>query len=144
MQMKILAIAIALVSACTGAVPLAKPEHRRGGELMIEVGVRFAHASREAAAGSWELATYDLHELREAFEDDLLTKTWADNPTMKHEASGFLAGPLAQLEATARTRDEGTWASSFAATTKGCNACHTAGHVAFIVIGSEGVLRLAP
>jgi predicted CxxxxCH...CXXCH cytochrome family protein len=70
----------------------------------------------------------------------LLPNTWNDNPTMKHEASGFLAGPLAQLEATARTRDQASWTTTFTATTKACNACHAAGHVAFIVIGNDGAL----
>ena len=138
--MKLL-VALAL-AGCSHATPAAKPEHRRGGELMIEVGTRYARLPHEIAAGRWELAAYDAHELRETFEDDLLPHTWGDNPTMQQDAKQFLAGPLAQLEASVRTQDA-AWRTSFDATTKACNACHAAGHVAFVEIGDDGVLRVS-
>lgn len=132
-------LAALVLAACAQPPPPAKPVHRRGGELMIEVGTRYPRLPREIAAGSWELAAYDVHEMRETFEDDLLPRSWNDNPTMQHEAKTFLAGPLAALEASARTRDAG-WRAAFDATTKACNACHATAHVAFIVIDKDGYL----
>jgi len=108
---------------------------------MIEVGTRYVRLSREVAAGRWELAAYDVHELRETFEDDLLVHTWGDNPTMQKAAKDFLAGPLAQLEATARTQDRAGWGTAFGATTTACNACHKTGKVAFVEIADDGSLR---
>ena len=134
-------IAAILLAACAQPPSPAKPEHRRGGELMIEVGTRYARLPREIATDRWELAAYDVHELREAFEDDLLPRAWADNPTMQHEAKTFLSGPLAALEASARTRDGAGWPATFDATTKACNACHAAAHVTFIEIAPDGSLR---
>ena len=110
---------------------------------MLEVGTRYARLGREVEAGRWELAAYDVHELRETFDDDLLPRTWGDNPTMQHAARAFLAGPLAQLEATARTKDRAGWPAAFTATTAACNACHRDGHVAFIEIDDSGALRVS-
>lgn len=141
--MRLLAVALALLAACAHAPAPAAPEHRRGGELMIEVGTRYARLTREVDAARWELAAYDIHELREAFEDDLLPRTWGDNPTMQHAAHGFLAGPLAALEATARTKDRAGWPAAFAATTAACNACHRDAHVAFVEIDDAGALRIS-
>jgi hypothetical protein len=131
-------LAALVLVACAQPPPAAKPEHRRGGELMIEVGTRYARLPREIAADHWELAAYDLHELREVFEDDLLPRAWNDNPAMQHESKAFLTGPLAALEASARTRDQAGWPATFDATTKACNACHAVAHVAFIVIDKDG------
>lgn len=105
--------------------------------------MRYARVSREIAAERWELAAYDVHELRETFEDDLLPHTWNENPAMQRAAKQFLDGPLAQLEATARTKDHATWSADFAATTKACNACHLEGKVAFIEIDATGALRVS-
>lgn len=134
-------LAALVLAACAQPQPPAKPEHRRGGELMIEVGARYTRLPHEIAADRWELAAYDVHELREVFDDDLLPRAWGDNPAMQHEAKMFLTGPLAALEASARTRDKAGWATTFDATTKACNACHLAAHVAFIEIDADGALR---
>lgn len=136
--------AISVLAACAAATPPVNHDHRRGGDLMIEVGSRYARIFREVAAGDWQLASYDLHEVREVFEDDLLPRTWDDNPTMKHEAHDFLAGPLTQFESAARVHDRADCSRSFIAATKACNGCHVAGHVAFIEIGSDGALRSEP
>ena len=134
-------VAALVLVACAQPPPPTKPVHRRGGELMIEVGARYARLPHEIAADRWELAAYDVHELRETFEDDLPPRAWGDNPAMQHEAKAFLAGPLAALEASARTRDHAGWAATFDATTKACNACHAVAHVEFIEIGADGALR---
>lgn len=136
-------LAALLLAACAHPAPKAPPIHRRGGELMIEVGTRYARVGREVAANRWELAAYDIHELRETFEDDLLPRTWNDNPTMQHASKTFLDGPLANLEATARTKDRAAWATAFAATTDACNACHRDGKVEFIEIDANGALRVS-
>ena len=107
----------------------------------MEVGARFERSQRAVAAGRWELAAYDVHELREVFEDDLLPGKWADNPSMGHETHAFIAGPLPQLEAAAR--DRSAWDGAFGTTVKACNACHQVAHVAFIEIDAAGALRVA-
>lgn len=104
--------------------------------------MRFERSLRAVAAGRWELAAYDVHELREVLEDDLLPGKWADNPSMSHEARAFLAGPLSQLEAAARERDRGAWDGAFGTTLKACNACHQVAHVEFLEIDAPGALRL--
>lgn len=110
---------------------------------MIEVGLRMARFHRAAAAGAWELAAYDAHELREVFEDDLLPGTWRAKPPMQYEARTFLDGPLPQLEAAARTHDR-DWGKTFATVVTACNHCHSVGHNAFIIVEDDGNLRTAP
>lgn len=133
---------LAHLAACTAATPPEIPR-RRAGELMIEVGMRFQRARRAVTASAWELAAYDVHELREVFEDDLLPGKWSDNPSMLHEAHAFLSGPLLQLEASARVRDLAAWDSVFETTTRACNSCHAIGHVGFVAIEASGAVRIS-
>jgi cytochrome c556 len=131
------------VVACSHPVQPTAPK-RRAGDLMIEVGMRFERSRRAVLANAWELAAYDLHELREVFDDDLLPGKWSDNPAMQHDAHQFTAGALAQLEAAARVHDRAAWDTAYPATVQACNACHATAHVAFLAIDSSGALRLSP
>jgi cytochrome c556 len=135
-------LAIAVLAACSQSATPRAPK-RRAGELMIEVGMRFERSQRAVAAGRWELAAYDVHELREVFEDDLLPGKWADNPAMRHDAQVFLAGALLELEAAARVKDRGGWDGSFGVALKACNACHDVAHVGFIEVDATGAMRVA-
>ena len=132
---------VAVIAGCATTPAAPRAPQRRAGELMIEVGARFARANVEAPAGHWELAAYDLHELRETLEDDVLPGKWRDNPSMHAEAERFLAGPFATLEATARTRDAAGWRAAFAATVTACNHCHETGRVPFLKIDEHGALE---
>jgi hypothetical protein len=132
-----------VVVSCSHPAPPTAPA-RRAGDLMIEVGARFERCQRAIAAGAWELAAYDLHELREIFDDDLLPGKWSGNPAMQHDAHAFIVGPLSQLEAAARVRDRAAWDSAHAATVTACNACHATAHVGFLVVDGSGALRLSP
>lgn len=138
--------AIGLLAVWVGCSPAVAPPtvpKRRAGELMMEVGSRFERANIAAQSARWDVAVYDTHELREVFDDDLLPGRWADNPTMSSEAHKFLAGPLAALEADARTHDARGWAAAFATTTAACNACHRIARVAFIQIDESGAFGAA-
>src|SRR4051812_35149488 len=55
------------VCACSNPTPTAAPPHL--GDLMTQVGRRFELLGRAALAKRWELAEFELGELRETFDD---------------------------------------------------------------------------
>lgn len=116
--------------------PSSAEPPRRFGELMSEVGRRFERAGRAGRAESWELADYDLHELEEAFEDDVPTaRVPSDVPfDVLPIAAAFADGPLVELRRAARAHDASAFSSAFAAAASACNACHQAAAHGFIVV----------
>jgi hypothetical protein len=128
------------VVACAHPAPPPPPAHRRAGELMIEVEKRFERAGRAATSGHWELATYDVHELREVFDDELLPKSWNEKPPLLQESKGFVEHTLPALEAAARTHDAG-WSTTFRETVDACNHCHHVEKMDFLVVGPTGALE---
>src|SRR5512146_1040411 len=87
----------AFVCACTGRAP--SPPARHFGDLMTQVGRRFELLGRAMAASRWELADFELGELRETFDDlpaaEIPKDVKADLPQL---ASGFVPAIETTLE----------------------------------------------
>jgi hypothetical protein len=124
------------VAACAPRVVQA-PQPVRLGDAMAEAGQRFHRAARAVAAGRWELATYDLHELGEVFADDLATSTWHGRPELSRRSHDFQAHELTAIATAVAARDRAAFDQAVAATAKACNACHHAADVAYIEISPE-------
>lgn len=103
---------------------------------MAEVGRRFERVGRAGQAGNWDLVDYDLHELEEAFEDDVPTAAVPhDVPVdVRPLASAFATGALVELRRGAATRDAAGFAAAFGAAAAACNGCHEAAAHGFIVV----------
>lgn len=104
----------------------------RFGPLMMQVGRRLELSGRAARAGRWELAAYEVEELREIYEGPLLD---APAPAEIHaRIEPFAETCLAPLEDAARARDLARFEAEFRTTSIGCNACHQAAQVPFVEI----------
>ncbi len=120
----------------------------RFGELMTQVGRRFELFGRAALARRWELAAFELGELRETF-DDVPTAVMpvdvkADVPQL---AKGFVPTIETTLEAALAKHDVASAATAFASAAQACNACHQATGKPFIEVPDkpgEPVPRLEP
>ena len=107
----------------------------RFGPLMLQIGHRLELSGRAARAGRWELAEYEVEELREVYEGPLLEAPAPDEVHARIEP--FIESCLVPLEAAAEARDMARFEREFATTTTGCNACHATARVAFIEIPAE-------
>ena len=136
-----LLILILLVSACqqTPAPTKIKVEggsmtldqlgqaQRALGTLMMEVGQRITATNIAAKAGKWDLADYELGELKEAMETGELTR-----PEHKAALEKFLNGPFTKIEKVVKDKDAAGFQAAFDSTVQACNNCHKASGKPFI------------
>jgi hypothetical protein len=139
--MRVSLLGIVLLVACGNKPDTPSPEGPPGGSearfgpLMLQIGQRLELSGRAARAGRWELAAYEVQELREIYEGPLLD---APAPEEIHaRIEPFAASCLLPLEEAAQSRDMARFEREFATTSIGCNACHQAASVPFVEIPSE-------
>ena len=86
------------------------------------------------SAKNWELAAYQLGEIKEIMSDveDLYPK-FKDLPLGKM-LDDVITGPIADLEKTLDKKDAKGFAAGYNKLTEACNACHQATGNGFIVI----------
>lgn len=111
----------------------------RYGAVMAEVGRRFELAGRASAAGRFELASFEIEEMEELFEEDLpraAPPKEGSSTSLPGIADAFLKTHLPELKKAAAAGDQAAFADAFQRAAGTCNACHkTSGH-GFIEIPS--------
>jgi hypothetical protein len=136
----LLAIA-GMLSACLltfaqNAPPAAPQAYRPGlGDLMtMTVQPRHIKILLGGHELNWAFAKYELHELQEAF--DRVVRVW---PRYKGLPLGGMVdaiakGPMADLGKAIDAKDEVAFDAGYEKLTEGCNACHQAANVGWVVI----------
>jgi hypothetical protein len=104
------------------------------GEFMGRIQVDHAKLWLAGEARNWELADYELSEMKEVFSDvqDLVPRY--QNIPVGDMIDAIITGTVAELEAAIAARDPGKFAVSFDKLTEACNSCHQAANRGFIVI----------
>ena len=117
------------------AVEPAAKTYIPGIELFMNV-IQSEHAKLwyAASARNWELAAYQLGEIKEIMSDveDLYPK-FKDLP-LGQMLDGVITGPIAELEKALDAKDFGKFSAGYGKLTEACNACHQATGNGFIVI----------
>src|SRR5262245_38835007 len=113
----------------------AKPAFTPGlGEFMTFTQVRHAKLWLAGNAGNWELADYEIDELKEGLEDVAkYVPTYKDMPVGRMIESTIMK-PIAEVEQAIKARDRVKFASAFDKLSQACNSCHQATSRSFIVI----------
>ncbi len=133
---------------CVGAPPVVTAA--RYGALMAEVGQRFERLGRAEEARRFELAAFELDEMREVFEEDLPR---AEPPresagvNLEGVARAFRETNLPELGAALKAKDGLAFRGAYARAADTCNGCHRASGHAFVEIPREpgqAVPRLGP
>lgn len=140
-------ILVALVTgACTGPAPSTSAPHF--GDLMTQVGRRFELLGRAMQAKRWELADFELGELRETFADVPIAQIPKDvKADVARLARGFVPVIETTLQEAVSKRDAAGAATAFASAAQSCNACHQAAGRRFIEVPDklgEAIPRLDP
>lgn len=106
------------------------------GEVMSVVQQHHAKLFFSGHQGNWELAQYQLDEIKEGLED--LTKyypTFKDvKLPIKELIPTMMTEPLNQVQAAIQKKDKKQFNSAFNGLTKSCNGCHQAAEHGFVVI----------
>jgi hypothetical protein len=104
------------------------------GEFMARIQADHAKLWLSAEARNWELADYELTELKEVFSDvqDLVPRY--QNIPVGDMIDAIITGTIGDLEKTIAARDFAKFSAGFDKLTEACNSCHQAANRAFIRI----------
>ena len=104
------------------------------GEFMLQTQTRHLKLWLAGNVGNWELADYELDELKEGLEDAVKYVPNYKGMQVGQMIDSIVMTPLGEVEKAIKVRDRTKFASSFDKLTEACNACHQATNRAFIVI----------
>jgi hypothetical protein len=104
------------------------------GEFMGRIQVDHAKLWLAGEARNWELAGYELGELKEVFSDvqDLVPRY--QNVPVGEMIDAIITGTITDLEGAVAVRDFSKFSASFDNLTAACNSCHQAANRAYIAI----------
>ncbi|MGH8335891.1 MAG: hypothetical protein ACRETL_03500, partial [Gammaproteobacteria bacterium] len=137
--MKTLAlISVLLIAAATtlwaGEAPQPAPYVSGLGEFMTLTQLRHAKLWFAGDADNWELAAYELDEIKEGLEDAARLYPTVNDIPVGAMIKQNLNGPFADLERAIESKDGGNFRRSFDQLTDACNTCHAGAAHAFIRI----------
>jgi hypothetical protein len=119
----------------TRAAPRARPAYAPGlGEIMSLQQMRHSKLWFAGSAGNWELASYELDELKEGFDDVMTYAPIHDGVRLAPLVKTITDGAIPELAKAIAARDGAKFAGAFDALTGGCNACHRSAKRGFIAI----------
>ena len=103
------------------------------GELMSLQQMRHTKLWFAGQAGNWPLATYEIEELGEGFDDIVrFHPTHKDSPVAPKDAiPRMVVAPLASLRQAAEKGDGAAFAAAYDTLTAQCNSCHEATNFGF-------------
>lgn len=108
------------------------------GEIMSATQMRHAKIWFAGKAGNWELAHYELDEIREGLDDAVKFHPVFKNVPVSAMLDQLTAQPLADLDAAIAAKDSAGFRKAFDSLTGACNACHRAAGHGYIVIKRPG------
>jgi Spy/CpxP family protein refolding chaperone len=128
-------LAVSTFAALAQQTPAAKPPYTPGlGEFMTVTQVRHAKLWLAGNANNWDLADYEIDELKEGLEDAAkYVPTYKDMEVGKMIES-IIMKPISDVESAIKARDRAKFAAAFDKLSESCNSCHQAANRAFIVI----------
>lgn len=129
----ILALSVAGAVAA-GEQPATEPYVPGFGEFMSATQVRHAKLWFAGEAKNWDLAAYEIDEIKEGLEDAAKLHPIHKDVPVADMIKSNLDAPLSELEKAIKAKDEGRFARAFDGLTSACNACHTAASYGFIKI----------
>jgi hypothetical protein len=96
------------------------------GEIMSQIAMRHIKLWYAGTVQNWELAAYEIHELKEGFDDAGEFHPTLDNITERVPVliSGNIQKPLENLEQAVKEHNLIQFTQGYEALTNGCNKCH--------------------
>ena len=133
-QLCLAVASILAVAGCGQPPPAAVEPFAPGlGELMSLQQMRHTKLWFAGQAGNWPLASYEIEELGEGFDDIVrFHPTHKDSPVAPKDAiPRMVIAPLADLRRAADKGDAAAFAAAFDTLTAQCNNCHEATNFGF-------------
>ncbi len=139
-------LALVHVSPCVGraasqegtSTPSQRPEQQGYtpglGEFMTAIQMRHAKLWFAGKGRNWELAAYELDEIKEAFEDVARYQPQYEGKPIAAMIGPIASGPIAQIEKAIDAHDFMGFVKAYDKLSHACSACHQATEHGFIRI----------
>ena len=130
------AAGLASQAAAQGAAPAPQPDyHPSMGDLMTTaVQPRHTKIGLAGAERNWAYATYEISELRNAFNRIARTIPMTNGSDTAALVSTRIKEPIDRVEAAIKAKDAKGFDTAYVALTKACNTCHETQNKQFVVI----------
>jgi len=133
-----LAISVVLASvAGSGCSPQPPESYTPGlGEIMTLQQMRHSKLWFAGHASHWDLAAYELKELREGFDDVVRFHPTHESTAVPLErlVPEMMDASIEELDEIVTAKDPKRFVAGFDELTKACNACHEVTHFGFNVV----------
>jgi hypothetical protein len=137
--MKRCSVIACVLTLATSSVAFAVEAGKEGyapglGEFMAMQQMRHAKLWFAGKNRNWDLADYELDELREGFDDVVRLHPSYEKIPVADLVGTVMKTPLVDLAKAIEAKNSARFSRAFDGLTAACNACHRAAHHAFIVI----------
>jgi hypothetical protein len=135
MKQIIAATLILLVSALAAAAQPAKEPYAPGlGEFMTATQLRHAKLWFAGKNNNWDLAAYEIDEIKEGLEDAERQFPTHDGVPVAEMIKSIIDPAIEQLEKAVGARSSAQFTAAFDKLTGACNSCHAGAGKPFIRI----------
>ena len=142
MRFAVVLVAVLTLAAPATAQVLSPPDANKAsppytpglGEIMTLQQMRHLKLWFAGEARNWDLAAYELDELKEGFDDMAKYFPTKDDVPLAAMVTAIGDREVPALEKAIAAQDSTEFAAAFDKLTQSCNACHQAGKHGFIAI----------
>jgi hypothetical protein len=133
---RIVVTAILLAASITvTAAQSAKEPYTPGlGEFMTATQLRHAKLWFAGKASNWDLAAYEIDEIKEGFEDIARLHTTFEGLPIAEMIKTIIGPRIERLEKAVEGKSISQFVTAFDELTNGCNSCHAGASKPFIHI----------
>jgi len=130
----IAAIALAASVMFAAAQPAKEPYQPGLGEFMTATQLRHAKLWFAGKQNNWDLAAYEIDEIKEGLEDAARLFPTYDGIPVAEMIKTIIDPRIEELEKAVRAKSSTKFTAAFDELTNGCNSCHAGASKPFIRI----------
>lgn len=135
MKRVVTAIVALSASVMFAAAQPARESYEPGlGEFMIATQLRHAKLWFAGKQNNWDLAAYEIDEIKEGLEDAARLHPTFDGVPVAEMIKTIIDPRIAELEKAVRAKSSAKFMVAFDKLTSGCNNCHAGANKPFIRI----------
>jgi hypothetical protein len=127
-------IAFAASVMFAAAQPAKEPYQPGLGEFMTATQLRHAKLWFAGKQNNWDLAAYEIDEIKEGLEDAARLFPTFDGIPVAEMIKTIIDPRIEELEKAVRAKSSTQFTAAFDELTSGCNSCHTGASKPFIRI----------
>jgi hypothetical protein len=138
MKRKLIAISAGIAAMLITKVATGEPAKESHGPGLVEImmATQSHHAKLWLAgnASNWDLADYQVDELKEGLEDAAKAIPDYKGVPVGRMIENLMMPPIAEIENAIKAKDREKFVAAYDKTTAACNNCHQGSNRGFIVI----------